>query len=286
MTHPILDTIDRNAKVIFYPSSCNYSDEFQDVPYDVVVLNSRSSKEKRRIGKVYCLDYDNNELLGLFYANGIKISAIVIIRDGCGEGGNYECIAQEGFFGRSMPVMADQFDYFCDHEQLPFDVPARFLEFETPSYLEPFIKNSDPLNDIRSFHIEPFSLVEKDFVLGHIRVRVIRDSIWRDLDHSDLAVVKKVGSTWRSVPNYLAGLMPNFDWEDRFEFITHSQMRSIRHVLMKADGRKLSRLTFMPIANGSYKRIVSDIQYWEKDYPREISFYHLNAGDFQYINSL
>ena len=32
MTDSILDTIERNARVLFYPSSCGYSAEFQMEP--------------------------------------------------------------------------------------------------------------------------------------------------------------------------------------------------------------------------------------------------------------
>ena len=87
MNNQILNSIDRNCRVIFYPPSCSYSDEFQSVPYDAVILNSNEMRCRELKGKVYCLDYDNNELLGLFFAKGIQLSAIVIIRDGCVEGG-------------------------------------------------------------------------------------------------------------------------------------------------------------------------------------------------------
>lgn len=286
MKDHILDTIDRNAKVVFYPSSCRYSDEFQDAPYDVIILNSNSIRRRERRGKVYCLNYDNNEILGLFLAKGIRLSAIVIICDGCVEGGNYECCARDGFFGRLMPVVTDQFDYFCDHKQLPFDVPARFDEFETPSYMDPFIRNSDTLNDVRSFHVTTFSVVDRDFVLGRIRVRIIWDSIWRYYDQSSLVVVKKIESSKFAIPKYLAGLLPGKDLAERFEFVTQSSKTSIEHMLQKADDMKLPRLSLIPIAGGSYRRIAKEIQLWNRDYPKEIFFYHLNANDFQYLKSL
>src|SRR6267378_3559367 len=105
----MLDTIDTNAKVIFYPSSCSYSEDFQTLPYDAVILNSNGIHRSGKFGKVYCLNLDNNEALGIFAAKGIRLAALVIIRDGCSEGGNYECIASASFFGRLMPVMQDDF---------------------------------------------------------------------------------------------------------------------------------------------------------------------------------
>lgn len=284
MSTHILDSIDRNSKVIFYPSSCDYSDEFQDTPYDVVILNSRSIRQQQRIKKVYCLNYDNNELLGLFLAKGITISSLIIIRDGCVEGGNYECIAKDGFFGRLMPVMAEKLDYFCDHASFSNDVPAHFDMFQRPAYLEPFIKFSDPLQDVKSFHITSTRVDETNLILGRIRLRIVRDSIWRGFDQSDLMVVKTSGSSKWAIPNYLKGLLPEKDLSKRFEFVTTSRMTSIEHLLERAAANRLHRLSIMPIG-GRYRKIRNEIESWSEDYPHEISFYHLNANDFQDLKS-
>jgi hypothetical protein len=285
MVEDILDTIDPNGKNILYPSSCLSYKEFQELPYDSVILNSRLFSRKKRIGKVYCLDYDNNELLGILHSRGINLSAMVIIRDGCVEGGNYECIAREGFISRTMPVMSTQFDLFSDHGIFPLDIPANFIECDTPGYLGPFIIKSNPLGKLRSFHIITYSIVEKDIVLGRIRLRVIWDSIWRYFDQSDLLVVRTKGSTRYSNPNYLLGRMPGVNPKDKFEFVDVCRMKSIKHILKKAEVRKLSRIAFMPTADGSYKRIINEIRAWEGDFPKEISFFHLNVNDYQYIVS-
>src|SRR6266850_5751974 len=139
MSVRMLDTIDRSGKVVFYPSSCRYSDDFQALPYDAVVLNSKGIRRPGKYGKVYCLNLDNNEALGLFAAKGIRLSAMVIIRDGCSEGGNYECIASASFFGRLMPVMQDDFSYFTDHGPIPRHTPVRFSEVAAPTYLKTLV---------------------------------------------------------------------------------------------------------------------------------------------------
>lgn len=282
----LLDTIDKNARVVFYPSSGRYSREFQVVPYDVVILNSHNMPRNERIGKVYCFNYDNNELLGLLFAKGIKLSAVVIIRDGCVEGGNYECVARESFFGRLMPVVTEPFDLFCDHEEFQIDAPARFEQFKTPSHLEPFIRLSEPLGDIRSFHVTISPVVERDFILGTIRVKIIWDSIWRDFEQSDLVVVKTIGSTTRSIPYYLSGLLPGEIHQSKFEFVRKSRLTSIAALLKKANEEKLARLSLVPLAGGRYRRIVDEIRNWNGEYPRTIAFYHLNANDYQYLKSL
>lgn len=285
MTSDILDSIDKNARIIFYPSSCQYSDEFQQVPYDVVILNAYLIGPPRRVGKVYYLNLDNNELLGLLAAKGLRISALVIIRDGCSEGGNYECIARDSFFGRLIPIMADQFDYFSDHGWRRRNVPAQFAEFETPPYLDPFINNSQPLGSVRAYHVTTFSTVESDFILGRIRMRIIRDSIWRGRSLSDLTVVRTKQNQRFAIQNYLKGRFGNYNLIGTFEFATGEPMTSIEHILQKADDLKLPRISLMPIANGAYANIADEVQQWKKDYPVEIDFYHLNAGDFRYFRS-
>src|SRR6266850_2256527 len=149
MSVRMLDTIDRSGKVVFYPSSCRYSDDFQALPYDAVVLNSKGIRRPGKYGKVYCLNLDNNEALGLFAAKGIRLSAIVIIRDGCAEGGNYECVTSESFFGRLMPVMVNEFDYFTDHGRVPRRTGVHFSEVALPIYLKAFVTHSDPIGLMR-----------------------------------------------------------------------------------------------------------------------------------------
>ena len=280
MTQHLLDSIDRHSHVLFYPSACAYSDVFQDVPFDAVILNSKGIGRRERKGKVYCLDYDNNELLGLFLAKGVQISAIVIIRDGCQEGGNYQCVARDSFFGRLMPVVAQQFQYSRDHG-LPLDVPARFEQCQAPGYLEPFIRLSSPINLVESFHVTLCPEVEKEIILGKMRVTIIRDSIWRDLAQSDLVAVKKYGSSIQAVENYVDGLgLLEKDMVKRLEFVTERRAISIGSLLEKANRWKVPRLSLMPIARGSYRTIIQEIERWRNDYPKEIRFFHLNADDY------
>ena len=286
MSHHILDAIDKSSKIIFYPSSCDYSGEFQNVPYDLVILNSHEFKQKEKKGNVYCLNYDNNELLGLLFVRGISISAVVIIRDGCIEGGNYECVLEDGFFGRLMPVASKSFKYFCDHEPATVDAPAQFDKIDTPDYLNPFSSNSDPINKIKSFHVTLKPKIEKEFKLGNIQVRIIWESIWCEYNRSELVVIKSIGGSEKAVENYLKGLLSNDNLVERFEYVTQSRIGSIEWLLHKAEEKHLSRLSLIPIAGDRYKTVAREIQFWNKDYPKEINFFHLNKDDYKYLISL
>ena len=281
----MLDMIDRSGRVVFYPSSCLYSDGFQALPYDAVVLVSKGIKRPGKYGKVYCLNLDNNEALGVFASKGIPLSAMVIIRDGCVEGGNYECVASESFLGRLMPVMLDEFDYFTGHHRVPSRAPVRFSEVAVPIYLKAFVTNSDPLGPMRSFHVTAGPSVEREFVLGRIQVTVGRDTIWRAVEKSDYMVVN-INNGGMAVPRYLRGRLGGIDPATRVDFVSRSSpVTSIERYLRLAEERKLSRLSFMPTAKGYYRDIVNEIEKWTGEYPQQISFYHLHPNDFLQIRS-
>jgi hypothetical protein len=212
--------------------------------------------------------------------------------------------------------MADQFDYFCDHGEIPLDVPAQFTEFETPDYIMPFKRHSFPLGRIRSFHVTINSVVDKDFRLGRVRVKIIRDSIWKGLDQSEMVVIKAGGWSARiAVGKYLEGLDPDreatgkyeIDAKHRmtfiekllqggldpdreatgkYEIVTKSRMRSIEKLLQKANSNKTKRLSLMPIADGLYRKIADEIGKWGQDFPKEVFFYHLNESDYLDLRSM
>lgn len=283
----ILDTIDSSASVLYYPSSCQYAEEFQDLPFDAVILNSHEMRKPGRRDKVYCLDFDNNALLGMLCARNIRVSALVIIRDGCEEGGNYECITRAGFFGRLVPVVTEPFVYSYDHKKCStHNVPAHFEAIDDPAYVSTLRRKSDPFDGSHSFRVTTSAAVERDIVLGQVRVQVIRDSIWRGIEHSDFVVARHFQAGPIAVEQYLEGRFPNSDWHERIEYVDRAGNRRIRHYLELANERRLSRLLLMPIARGQYQAIVDEIQRWDKEYPQEVIFYHLHSDDYRSIRNL
>ena len=123
-------------------------------------------------------------------------------------------------------------------------------------------------------------------------MRVIRDSIWRSVGETGVKRINGPADRTTShergrdpISNYLKGLRSNTDLNKRFEFVRRSPLTRFQHLLDEAADQNLSRLCFMPIANGRYQQIALTIQKWKKEYPREIDFYHLNAGDFERLEA-
>ena len=60
--------------------------------FDSVLLVCDGFSRSHRKGKAVCLKEDNNFVIGHLLGRGIDLAALCVIRDGCAEGGNYECI--------------------------------------------------------------------------------------------------------------------------------------------------------------------------------------------------
>ena len=60
---------------------------------------------------------------------------------------------------------------------------------------------------------------------------------------------------------------------------------SINRYLELANERMLSRLLLMPIARGNYQSIADEIERWDKEYPQEVLFYHLQANDYRTLRA-
>jgi hypothetical protein len=81
-------------------------------------------------GKLMFLFFqDNNKALARIHNAGWKISTFVGICDGCGEGGNYECIHADPFLSKVLAVATDGMEYITDHSQLLASNDGRHLRF-------------------------------------------------------------------------------------------------------------------------------------------------------------
>jgi len=174
----LLQTVDRAGTVLFYPSSCFYHEKFQSLPFDNVILNSNSFSHSKKVGKVICTKVDNNALLGLFKRLNITVTDLVIMRDGCIEGGNYECCASNTFLGKVVGIQDSAFNvYYCHCSSGNFNLPAQIETIEVPEYLQLLRSFSNPMNQQQGFKISPKKFEKREFQLGHIKVGLIRESI-------------------------------------------------------------------------------------------------------------
>ncbi len=107
----------RHRKVLLYLSAgYNVKPEYFGLPYDRVVLSDYTYEQFGvREGKVVLMPYDNNRTIQYLVAEGIEVSCVVAINDGCCEGGNWECVNTVEFFRKLRPALADECLYVRDH---------------------------------------------------------------------------------------------------------------------------------------------------------------------------
>lgn len=66
---------------------------------------------------------DNNAVLSLMLKAGCRINCFVGLRDGCAEGGNYECVHEPPFLHKVLSLAGNPLRYLTDHSILLVDTP-------------------------------------------------------------------------------------------------------------------------------------------------------------------
>ncbi len=74
---------------------------------------------------------DNNEALSRIANADYLISAFVGIRDGCAEGGNYECVNEFPFLEKVLSLANSPFSYYTNHSSLLTDSAESLLRNHT-----------------------------------------------------------------------------------------------------------------------------------------------------------
>ncbi|MEI6872724.1 MAG: hypothetical protein WCL08_10630 [Verrucomicrobiota bacterium] len=96
--------------------------EFSENGVPLVLFKATKSVRVAWSGKqwLFLFFQDNNAVLERIAKTGWRIAQFVGLNDGCGEGGNYECVHEEPFLSKILLLMEDGGDYFADHSGLPF----------------------------------------------------------------------------------------------------------------------------------------------------------------------
>lgn len=282
----LLDDEPLKGSSILYPSSCKYSDDFQDVPFDNVILCSGCHPVSKKDGRVYSLKCDNNALLGEFIRREIKLDTLVVINDGCNEGGNYECAARDGYLGRFLAAAKNSFTFITNHLSRKPRIPVGFKTIPIPDYLDVFLSSSDPV-DRETLKCWQGTLINDSGIIrtiGNITVRIVRDTIWNHFRDYKLVYLPKYNGTVNDRPNRSMDYFnPWGDSEDCRRFLDNPPVKSILPCLEEAYRLKVDRIAFTPFAKGNYSKAIDEIRSWPHCFPKEIAFFHLHKNDFNSI---
>jgi hypothetical protein len=298
--------IQKDSSILLYQSSCKYHDSFQSIQSDIILLSSNEFPTNTKIGKVYCIKCDNNLLLKILFENNIKIETAVFIRDGCVEGGNYECTNRATYFGRLLPILREKCFVLTDHGTNDgfFDVPVEAIHRDRPKSYRFLVGHSDPISRPTFWEVKRCGKRPRTLDFGNIRLQLVHDSIFNYIETLDLAVFfshKPSGfghyfeldmsndAFWREE---IRGSSPadvfaeyQFKGEPRYIQISRNRSQTLERALNFAFDHKLERIGLIPFGWGRYERTYSELQRYSRKYPRDVVLFHLNKSDYSDLYS-
>ncbi len=290
----------RGKKVMLYVSSSNFKKEYLSLPFDYVILNNCEYFRGKGIwisgDKVIMLPFDNNKALRILKDYGIKIQCFIGIQDGCIQGGNYECVNNNSFFGRLSPVLDEKVLYLTNHWDSCLQRVDPIIEdygFLNVNYGVADSFSSIPLFD-ESISFSCHESNERNIVripiqrknpqtleklIGKIIVKISHASIWDHEDefdciiHSDFYKIAK--------ENYCPA-----DNEERVYISLSKINRDPIFLLDEAQKNGWRRIGLVPFMNGHYHDFVEYCRNYNGDFPEVLHFFYLEDRDMAELRGL
>ncbi|MBU1107512.1 MAG: hypothetical protein KKB51_12650 [Candidatus Riflebacteria bacterium] len=245
-------------------------------------MNSKSFPRSEKISKVICTNIDNNALLGVFKQLNIAITDIVIIRDGCCEGGNYECCASNTFLGKIVGIQNSPFNaYSCHCFSDNFNLPAEIETVEPPEYVQMLRSFSDPIDEQKGIKISARTYNKKEFQVGQIKVGLLQESICRRLENYDVVLLPSSRALLKSLHRFVEG--QGLAHQELFYPIGNDPDASFAGFLEAAQSQEWQKIAALPFGKRRYKGVLSAIEDHKGSNLQKIDFYHLHNSDYRQI---
>jgi len=292
--------IPEGSKVAFYPSSGTNVEafDFSKLPLDYIICCDYGIKENQ-LDKIITVKAENNTCLGVIIESGIKLDAIFAIQDGFFGGNNHEFINSIGFLGRLLPALKDEFVLVNDpnnnsyHDFGKGPIKRSKHPKNESLYRSGIYSTYD--HDINKYKIVKY---RKSYTFSNLvyisiitKMQVFRKSIWEDQNWLDGIFVRttdiQYGNAKDSLEHYCQNKIIRNKTIDITE-LTHNG--SILPLLKFAHDNMMAKIGVVPFAEDSnsglsvstvYENMLEELASWDYYYPAQISFYHMDKGDFK-----
>ena len=275
-------------KTLVYFASGKYKEHYQELPFENIYLIDRcfsrnydNKPEIECIGKVKCVGMDCLHSINYLKSEEIKIDYFVVLNEGLYEGGGQYALNSDMFLGYLMPILNNSYyhlmnpSYYSGNYKTGMDLPFKKVEIKESSskYLPYYLFSQDEYHKGR-VKIFLMSKKRKEIprdLCENIKISVIHDSIWCDYDALDGVFVsikdQGQGDFFYQLPK------------------THciNLSTEITDILNVCYEQRLLKVGITPWKFGNYKLTIKALREWNKDFPKEINFYHLNKKDFGQI---
>ncbi|MFB9864080.1 hypothetical protein [Rufibacter immobilis] len=274
--------IGKKNNLLYLASGTKIRERYSELSdFDNVVLVDKAMKTRCSInGNIIRLSLTAIEANALFLELGIRFQYLILINCGINEGGGSYTLGSNWSYGFIQTIMDDSFIHInCPQEhgrrkfKKYFNLPqtAVLLDKEDEQYIDPTIF-SDYHRYGKEFCVWKVTKqdgVPASFKLGSRTVTVQRRSIFDSYEEVDALFVR---SSPNEFPN-LKSVAPKVQYLKDFTF---------EQMLKFCTDNNIAKISLCPWLRGSYNGFLDYLLENEISYPfpKEVSFAHLNSGDF------
>jgi hypothetical protein len=285
---------------LLYLASGKYRSEYENLPYDKVILVDRSIRINDKVplgSKVTLIPRDALPgIRKLKEYKDLKINCLVSVNEGLyGGGGDYP-IFSDFLLGYLSPILADELLVITDINFLKAAEIAKNVRKMNWGFNKIRIGSNHPRYiDPRNFTTyggEERPNYGDVFLLTRINGRIplpLNEKLPVELMH---------GSIWeheQSLDLLGINLRPRENENARYSinrfFQSHNKVynihsKSIEEILAHAEDRKVEYLGLTPWMKGDYGHVIEFLRNYQPKYLKKISFFHLRRNDFRMLYNL
>lgn len=238
----------------------------------------------------YFFFLDNNQVVELIRSTGSNLHTYVSVRDGCVEGGNYECTNRWPFLEKVVRLASSQgMDLLVDHSGFLDQYPQYIFGDRVITEIGLVERNftDHPIGPTRHYQVGVHKPEVYEWVNGNLRLTIEYDSILNHLDELDGAitsllcrkiargVVKKVNRC-RMAPQPAWFFKPSLNpsW---------TALDSLKRVFEVAQKRQWLTVGVTAFGEGQHKEFLPFLQTQQIETPLWLRFFHIEQDDFKVI---
>ncbi len=267
----------------------NLSDNLHhQIPGIKIILDNDSFAVFETPGKRgYYFHLENNVALEVIRGLTPYLNYFIGVRDGCQEGGNFECVNDPPFLQKAVEFCPQEgLSIINDHSEF-LDIYPEYLFNDKYIYFKEFLAeqyNSDPIGETRHYRVMHHEPVIHEWKLGDIRLTIEFDNILNHVDTLD-GIIGSCACRRRAIENDLFDRskfsiqrgdffrpQENSDW---------SADKSLDLILHLADKRNWIEVGVTAFGQNDHKNFLNILSRYEPSHPLWLRIFHVEKDDFQ-----
>ena len=287
--------------LVYFASGTTIKEEYYSLPYSNIILVDKAFRNNKLEGdKVFCLKKDCLAAVKLFKTLNITIDCFVCINEGLIDGGGSFPINSDNFIGYCSQIlnsslihvgqpdynksMSENLHYRKHYLDIPYENKIE-LNDSSPAYIDPKIFSTG--YSYRNGKVHQISFETKTprkITFNNVTINIKHGSIW-----DDQSILDGLFLNIREIE-----IRENLElFEEKIYFFRNQHSRynnekrwySFSEVIALCTSKKLDKIGLVP-HRGDYLEEVNEFKNNPSEYPKEVTYYHLNKGDYKDLYAL